>query len=111
VPALLRRPAAGAPSLAPGERAVGVRVDDVTGLPRLLAVGSRVDVLVSVRGGQAMRAETVAGNVEVIAEPAETPGGEGWAIVLRLPAAIAATVAAAQADGREIRLLSRSGAP
>ncbi len=110
VPALLRRPGAAARSLGTDERAVGVRVDDVTGLPALLRAGSRVDVLVAVRGDVAVGVRAVARDVEVLARPSRPEGGEGWAVVLRLPVATAEAVAAAQADGREVRLLGREAA-
>jgi Flp pilus assembly protein CpaB len=107
VPALLRRPGATAPALGAGDRAVGVRVDDVTGLPGLLRAGSRVDVLVAVRGDAAVGVEAVARDVEVLAQPARPETGEGWAVVLRLPVTTAEAVAAAQSDGRQVRLLGR----
>ncbi|CAA9547242.1 MAG: hypothetical protein AVDCRST_MAG79-2409 [uncultured Thermoleophilia bacterium] len=107
VPTVLRRPGAPAAALGAGERAVGVRVDDVTGLPALLRPGSRVDVLLAVRGEVAVGVQAVARDVEVLARPSRPESGEGWAVILRLPVRTAETVAAAQADGREVRLLGR----
>lgn len=107
VPSLLRRPGVATATLGAAERAVGIRVDDVTGLPALLRPGSRVDVLVAVRGDESVGVQTVARDVEVLARPVRPEGGDGWAVVLRLPVATAEAVAAAQADGREVRLLGR----
>jgi len=104
VPALLRR-GAGASSLAPDERAVGVRVDDVTGLPALLDAGSAVDLVIGTGAGRL----TVAA-AGVLARPRRAADGS-WAVALRLPARVAETVAGAQADGAEVRLLARGDAP
>ena len=104
VPSLLRR-AAGTSSLAPGERAVGVRADDVTGLPALLDAGSAVDLVI----GTGPTRLTVPG-AGVLGPPRRAADGS-WAIALRLPARIAETVAGAQADGAEVRLLARGDAP
>jgi len=68
-------------------------------------------VLVAVRGDAAVGVEAVARDVEVLARPARPESGEGWAVILRLPVATAEAVAAAQADGREVRLLGRQVAP
>jgi Flp pilus assembly protein CpaB len=104
VPALLLR-SAGTSSLAPDERAVGVRVDDVTGLPALLDAGSAVDLVI---GTGANRLAVAAAGV--LARPRRAADGS-WAVALRLPARVAATVAGAQADGAEVRLLARGDAP
>ena len=104
VPALLRR-GAGASSLAPDERAVGVRVDDVTGLPALLDAGSAVDLVI---GTGASRLTVAAAGV--LARPRRAADGS-WAVALRLPARTAEAVAGAQADGAEVRLLARGDAP
>jgi Flp pilus assembly protein CpaB len=104
VPSLLRR-GAGTASLAAGERAVGVRVDDVTGLPALLDAGSSVDLVI----GTGATRLTVDG-AGVLARPRRAADGT-WAVALRLPARVAETVAGAQADGAEVRLLARSDAP
>jgi pilus assembly protein CpaB len=99
VASLLRRGAGAA--LAAGERAVGVRVDDVTGLPELLDAGSEVDVVIG--SGDTRLAVDGAG---VLARPRRTADGS-WAVVLRLPARLAEAVADAQAAGAGVRLLAR----
>ena len=104
VPSLLRR-GAGTSSLAAGERAVGVRVDDVTGLPALLDAGSAVDLVI---GTGASRLTVPAAGV--LGRPRRAADGS-WAVALRLPAHVAETVAGAQADGAEVRLLARGDAP
>lgn len=100
VASLLRR-GVGTATLAAGERAVGVRVDDVTGLPGLLDAGSEVDVVIGF--GETRVAIDGAG---VLARPRRTTDGS-WAVVLRLPARLAETVADAQAGGAGVRLLAR----
>ena len=104
VPALLRR-GAGTATLAAGERAVGVRVDDVTGLPALLDAGSSVDLVIGTGAGR-----LTVDAAGILARPRRAADGS-WAVALRLPARVAATVAGAQADGAEVRLLARSDAP
>jgi pilus assembly protein CpaB len=103
VPSLLRK-GAGATTLAAGERAVGVRVDDVTGLPGLLDAGSEVDLVIG--SGETRIAVDGAG---VLARPRRTSDG-GWAVALRLPARLAETVADAQTAGAGVRLLARGDA-
>ncbi len=103
VPSLLRR-GAGAAALTAGERAVGVRVDDVTGLPSLLDAGSQVDLVIG--SGETRVAIDGAG---VLARPRRTTDGS-WAVVLRLPSRLAETVADAQAGGAGVRLLARGDA-
>ncbi len=98
--ALLAR-GAGVASLAADERAVGVRVDDVTGLPGFLDVGARVDVLVG-SGSDRLAIESAG----VLGRPRRSADG-GWAVALRLPAALATAVADAQSAGAEVRLLAR----
>jgi pilus assembly protein CpaB len=104
VPSLLRR-GAGASSLTPGERAVGVRVDDVTGVPALLDAGSSVDLVI---GTGASRLTIAAAGV--LGRPRRAADGS-WGVALRLPARVAETVAGAQTDGAEVRLLARGDAP
>lgn len=103
VAALLRR-GAGTATLAVGERAVGVRVDDVTGLPGLLDAGSEVDLVIG--SGSSRIAVDGAG---VLARPRRTSDG-GWAVALRLPVRLAETVADAQTAGAGVRLLARGDA-
>ena len=103
VPSVLRTPAA--LSLAPGERAVGVRVDDVTGLPNLLDTGSVVDVVVA--GADPFRIDAA----RVLARPRRSVDGGSWAVALRLPARLAERVGVAASAGLDIRLLPRSEAP
>jgi Flp pilus assembly protein CpaB len=105
VPSLLRR-AGPAVVLGPGERAVGVRVDDVAGLPSLLEAGTAVDVIIGGEGSP--RPGRVRGAM-VIARPRRTADGAAWAVPLRLPARLAERVAAAVAAGRDIRLLAGAG--
>jgi pilus assembly protein CpaB len=102
VVSLLRR-GTGTATLAAGERAVGVRVDDVTGLPALLDEGSAVDLVIG--SGETRIAIDQAG---VLARPRRTADGS-WAVVLRLPTRLAETVADAQAGGAGVRLLARGG--
>jgi Flp pilus assembly protein CpaB len=104
VPSLLRR-GTGTAALAPDERAVGVRVDDVTGLPALLAAGSAVDLVIGTGAGR-----LTVDAAGVLGRPRHAADGS-WAVALRLPARVAATVAGAQADGAEVRLLARGDAP
>ena len=104
VPSLLRR-GTGTATLAPDERAVGVRVDDVTGLPALLDAGSAVDLVVGTGAGR-----LTVDAAGVLSRPRHAADGS-WAVALRLPARVAATVAGAQADGAEVRLLARGDAP
>ena len=92
VPALLRK-GAGTATLAAGERAVGVRVDDVTGLPAC----STPDPGRPRDRRRARRASPSTG-AGVLARPRRTADG-AWAVALRLPARLAETVADAQADG------------
>jgi Flp pilus assembly protein CpaB len=102
VPSFLRdRPAV--PPLRRTERALGVRVDDVTGLPQLLGPGTHADVLVA---GVLRVADA-----EVMARPRRNGDGVSWSVALRLPAALAAEVARAEARGQEIRLLPRDVRP
>ena len=103
VASLLRR-GAGTATLGIGERAVGVRVDDVTGLPELLDVGSQVDLVIG--SGESRLAVDGAG---VLGRPRRTADG-GWAVALRLPARLAETVADAQTAGAGVRLLARGDA-
>ncbi len=100
VASLLRR-GAGTSALAAGERAVGVRVDDVTGLPGLLDTGSLVDLVIG--SGETRVAVDGAG---VLSRPRRTSDG-AWAVALRLPARLAESVADAQAGGAGVRLLAR----
>lgn len=100
VPSLLRR-GAGTATLAAGERAVGVRVDDVTGLPVLLDAGSAVDVVIG--SGET---RVAIGGAGVLARPRRTTDGS-WAVILRLPSRLAETVADSQAGGAGVRLLAR----
>ena len=46
----------------------------------------------------------------VLGRPRRAADGS-WAVALRLPARVAETVAGAQADGAEVRLLARGDAP
>ncbi len=98
---LFRDPAT-ALGLGRGERAVGVRVDDVTGLPELLSAGVRVDVLV--------RGRLQVADAEVIGRPRRTGDGISWSVALRLPEELAAALGRAEARGDEIRLLPRGPA-
>jgi pilus assembly protein CpaB len=56
------------PKIPEGMRAVSTRVNEVIGVAGFVVPGTRVDVLVSVRGGQSMPAQTrvVLSNVEVL---------------------------------------------
>jgi pilus assembly protein CpaB len=105
VPSLVRAPGQGL-ALRPGERAVGVRVDEVGGLPGLLRVGDRVDVLVA-GADRDDQASLVAEGVEVVARPRLAPDGGSWAVALRVPAAVAIELAAADAAERRVSLLGR----
>jgi Flp pilus assembly protein CpaB len=85
------------------ERALGIRVDDVTGLPQLLGPGTRADVLVA----GTLRVQ----DAEVMTRPRRNGDGVSWSVALRLPAALAAEVARAESRGLEIRLLPRDVRP
>lgn len=105
VPSLLR--AAGTDlGLRQGERAVGVRVDEVGGLAGLLRAGARVDVLVS-GPDEDGPVEQLASAAEVLGRPRLASDGGSWAVALRVPATTAIEIAAADAAGRRIRLLAR----
>jgi pilus assembly protein CpaB len=108
IPSFVRAPGQGL-ALRPGERAVGVRVDEVGGLPGLLRVGDRVDVLVAGAGRDA-EPELVAEGVEVVARPRVAPDGASWAVALRVPAAVAIEPASADAASRRVALLGREAA-
>ena len=98
------RKGAGTTTLAAGERAVGVRVDDVTGLPGCSTPAPEVDLVIG--SGDARIAVDGAG---VLAKPRRTSDG-AWAVALRLPARLAETVADAQTAGAGVRLLARGDA-
>jgi Flp pilus assembly protein CpaB len=109
VPSLVRAPGQGL-ALRPGERAVGVRVDEVGGLPGLLRVGARVDVLrVSADAAGEGGVEPLAEGVEVLSRPRATADGD-WAVAVRVPAAAALAIASAEAEGARITLLAREAA-
>ena len=91
-------------ALGAGDRAVGVRVDDVSGLPALIDAGSLVDVVIG-PGGPG-RARTIPRAV-VLARPRRGADGVAWSVVLRLPAALAEVVGRAQSSGADVRLLAR----
>ena len=105
VPSLLRAPGSDL-GLRQGERAVGVRVDEVGGLAGLLRAGARVDVLVS-GPDEDGPVEQLASAAEVLGRPRLAPDGTSWAVALRVPATTAIEIAAAEAGGRRIRLLAR----
>ena len=104
VPSLLRRPGRTI-ALRAGERAVGVRVDDVSGLPTMLAEGAPVDVLI---GGQAGGRNAMIHGAIVLAPPRRTADGSAWAVALRLPERLAFQVGLAGAAGSDIRLLAKA---
>jgi pilus assembly protein CpaB len=54
------------PSIPPGMRALAVRVNDVIGVAGFTVPGTRVDVLVTIRGGDSTIARTVVSNVQVL---------------------------------------------
>jgi pilus assembly protein CpaB len=55
------------PAIPPGMRAITVKVDDVVGVAGFAVPGSRVDVLVALRGASESVARAVASNVQVLA--------------------------------------------
>jgi Flp pilus assembly protein CpaB len=102
VPSLLRLPGRGA-GLRSTERAVGVRVDEVSGLPGLLAAGSIVDVVI---GGAGAAVERIDG-ATVLVRPTRIGGGSDWAVALRVGVRDARRLSLAEAAGRDVRLLAR----
>jgi Flp pilus assembly protein CpaB len=104
VPSLLRSPGRGA-GLRPSERAIGVRVDEVSGLPGLLEPGSIVDVVI---GGAGATGERIDG-ATVLARPTRIADGSAWAVALRLGVHDARRLSLAEAAGRDVRLLARGG--
>ena len=93
--------------LGAGERVVGVRVDEVSGLPAILEAGAIVEVVL---GGGAWPVERIDRAV-VLARPSRMLDSGAWAVSLRLPTAAARRVSIAQTAGRDVRLLLRSAAP
>ena len=69
------------PRSAAGERAVGVRVDDVTGLPALLDAGSEVDLVIGIRRSADRRRRR-----RCARDGRGGPSDGAWAVALRLPA-------------------------
>lgn len=98
------------PTIAPGMRAVSVRVDEVIGVAGFVLPGTHVDVLVTIRGDQnASSTHLVAGNLQVLSagtriDQAETQR-EGAPIATSVVTLMvtpddAERVALAQAEGR-----------
>ena len=102
VPSLLREPGR-APLVSSSERAVGVRVDEVSGLPSLLEPGVVVDVMI---GGAGQDGERIDG-ATVLGRPARTADGSGWAVALRMSVRDARTLSLAELAGRDVHLLPR----
>ncbi len=102
VASLLREPGR-VPLVRPSERAVGVRVDEVSGLPGLLEPGVVVDVMI---GGANVDAQRIDG-ATVLGRPTRISDGGGWAVALRLRARDAQTLSLAESAGRDVRLLPR----
>lgn len=63
--------------IAPGKRAMGVRIDDVAGVSGLIQPGSRVDVLVTLRdgNGEQQRAKLFMSNMRVLSVGSQTERG------------------------------------
>jgi pilus assembly protein CpaB len=102
-------PGAGAPPLAPGQRAVAVPLSAASGAAGL-APGARVDVVASTGEGPAGRTRVVVSDAEVLATAEAASGGDlggtGEAL-LRVSSAQALRVTAALNFAREVRLLAR----
>ncbi len=102
VPALLAAPGAAGARLAPGERAVGIRVDEASGARGLAREGRTVDVVAIQRGALV----TLAVGVAVIGVGEVTADGARRVVLVRVPAAVARRLAAADLAGLELRLLA-----
>jgi pilus assembly protein CpaB len=108
---LVRRPQTPEAAIDRGQRAVDVLA---TGSPQVVIAGSRVDVLVTTERRDRIRGTTriALENVEVLAaraaaEDAEAKAGPRVTATLRVTAAQAVYLAAAQSFARELRLLAR----
>jgi pilus assembly protein CpaB len=108
---LVRRPVAPESAIARGQRAVDVLA---TGSPQAVSPGSHVDVLVTTERRDSVRGTTriALENVEVLASSSAAGDAEAKAprvnATLRVTAAQAVYLAAAQSFAREIRLLARA---
>jgi pilus assembly protein CpaB len=94
-------------AIPPGMRAISVKVNDVVGVAGFAVPGSRVDVLVALRGDRDSLARAVASNVQVLAvgtrseiEQGRTPQSEAATVV---------TLLVAPADAERITLASMQG--
>jgi pilus assembly protein CpaB len=54
------------PAIPPGMRAISIKVDDVIGVSGFVSPGSRVDLVVTIRGEEDSMTRTVASNVQVL---------------------------------------------
>jgi pilus assembly protein CpaB len=106
------------PAIPPGMRAIGVKVNDVIGVAGFVTPGSRVDLVVTIRGegGNGM-ARTVASNVEVLTEgtrqqqvnpEAQEKQDATSVVTLLVTPDDAERIALAQAEG-QIMLVLRNG--
>ncbi len=110
---LVRRPQTPESAIERGQRAVDVVA---TGSPQAVIAGARVDVLVTTERRDRTRGTTriALENVEVLAarapppEDAEAKGAPRVAATLRVTAAQAVYLAAAQSFARDVRLLARA---
>lgn len=104
------QPGAGAglpPAIPPGMRAISVKVDDVVSVAGFAVPGSRVDVLVALRGGSESVARAVASNVQVLAVGTRADLEQG-----RAPANASSTVVTllvVPADAERISLAMMQG--
>jgi pilus assembly protein CpaB len=101
------------PAIPPGMRAISVRIDDVIGVSGFVSPGSRVDVVVTIRGegGDGMT-RTVASNIQVLTAGARreqsrlTPDTKGTGVVtLMVSPENAERIALAQAEGQIMLVL------
>jgi pilus assembly protein CpaB len=95
------------PAIPPGMRAISVKVDDVVGVAGFAVPGSRVDVLVALRGGSDSVARAVASNVQVLAVGTRADLEQG-----RVPTTASSTVVTLlviPADAERISLASMQG--
>lgn len=93
---------AGVTLLAENERAIGLLVDGVAGLPTLLRAGGRIDVMFDAR-----QSSFTVENVRVVEKPSRIADGDGWRLIIAAPTAIAVRIAETQDAGARIRVLAR----
>src|SRR5262245_47250451 len=92
------------PTIPQGMRAISVKVNEVIGVAGFAVPGSRVDVLVTVRGnGGSPRSRVVVGNVQVLTSGTNYDRVEAKADAKPIPASVV-TLAVVPADAERIAL-------